>query len=168
MPKIILNIQNNKDIVAKNESIACYIVADKLSATKIKEVAATGKMVLVMGEKALEICRQYNLDGVIKQIDVTKPLKIQIKPLRENLKHKTLGVIIPPRRHEAMLAGETEPDFIAFSSCEAKQDAEVINWYNDLFLIPCAVFISSLKNISGTFDIDFVIINAENFKNFGC
>ena len=168
MPKIILNIQTDEDIITNGENIACYIVADKLSATKIKEIIATGKMVLASGEKALDICRQYNLDGIIKQVDITKPLKIQVKPLRETLKHKTLGVIIPARRHEAMLAGETEPDFIAFSSCETKQEAEIINWYNDLFLIPCAAVVSSPKSLSGAFDIDFMIINAENFKNFGC
>ena len=88
--------------------------------------------------------------------------------MRENLKHKTLGVIIPTRRHEAMLSGETEPDFIAFSSCESEKDAEVINWYNDLFLIPCAALVSSVKNLSTSFDVDFVIINAKNFENFGC
>ena len=168
MPKIILNIQSNEDLVAKDENIACYIVADTLSEPKIKEVIAIGKMVLSSGKKALDACRQYNLDGVIKQIDPTKPLKIQVKSLRENLKHKTLGIIIPTRRHEAMLAGEVEPDFIAFSSCETERDTEVINWYNELFLIPCAALIASTMNLSEAFDVDFVIINAKNFENFGC
>ena len=168
MPKIILNIQKNEDIIAKDENIACYIVSDTLAETKIKEVVTTGKMVLVEGKSALDVCQKMGLDGVVMQVDTQKPLKVQIKPLREKLKKKTLGVLIPARRHEAMLVGETEPDFIAFELCEGEHDAEVINWYNELFLIPCAAVLPETGKLPNAFDVDFVIINAKKFENFGC
>ena len=167
MPKIILKVEKN-DAIIINEKIACYIVTDELSDAKVKEIVASGKMVLVQGERALDVCKKFNLDGVVKEPDMTKPMKAQLKPLREILKHKTMGVVIPARRHEAMLAGETEPDFIVFEPCEGEYNAEVINWYNELFLIPCAVVLPETENLPKSFDVDFVILNAKNFENFGC
>ena len=124
---------------------------------------ATNKMVLVKGDNALEKCKEYNLDGVVKQIDTSKPLKVQVKSLREALKKKTLGVIIPARRHEAMLAGEVEPEFIAFYSDNKDKDDDIISWYNDLFLMPlawvCETSIDSRKKDM----VDFMIVSAENF-----
>ena len=113
MPQIILTLNNTDEIII-DDKISCYLISDGFSAEKIKAVVATEKMVLVEGEKALDVCKKYNLDGVVKEIDVTKPVKIQLKKLREELKRKTLCVIIHARRHEAMLAGEVEPEFIDF------------------------------------------------------
>ena len=121
-----------------------------------------------MGPDALDICRKYNLDGLIKEIDVTKPVKAQLKPLREELKKKTLGVIIPARRHEAMLAGEVEPEFIAFKQTNSTDLDEVVSWYNDLFLIPLALVADIKDRINQLPEVDFVIVEAKNFENFGC
>ena len=127
------------------------------------EAVATGKMVLVEGNKALEKCKEYNLDGVVKEVDVSKPLKAQVKALREALKKKTLGIIIPARRHETMLAGETEPEFIAFYSNNEDKDDELISWYNDLFLIPLAWVCSDKQDKEKNRDVDFMMISAEDF-----
>ena len=166
MPRIILFVENAGDKIASSDKIACYIAADTLPAAKIKELAASKKMVLCIGDKALEICKEYNLDGVVKEIDVKKPVKAQLKPLREALRKKTLGVIIPARRHEAMLAGEAEPEFIAFYPLENGHDAELLSWYNDLFLIPAAWVVDGREDLAA--DVDFLIVKAKNFENFGC
>lgn len=166
MPQIILFIETSEDKIAVSDNIACYIAADTLPKTKIENLQATKKMVLCQGENAPDICSRYNLDGVVKEIDVKKPLKVQIKALREALKKKTLGVIIPARRHEAMLAGEVEPDFIAFYSAEHGHDAEILTWYNELFLIPAAWIAKNKDDVMP--DADFVIVKAKNFENFGC
>ncbi|MBE6453769.1 MAG: hypothetical protein E7017_02650 [Alphaproteobacteria bacterium] len=168
MPQIILFIENDEDAIFQNDDISCYILSDTISNTKFTQAVATGKMVLSYGDNALEKCKELRLDGVVKKIDVSKPVKIQLKNLRENLKHKTLGVIIPARRHEAMLAGEIEPEFIAFSSNEKGTDCEIIDWYNELFLIPLAwIGANNIAEIPKA-DVDFVIVNSKNFENFGC
>lgn len=166
MPQIILFVENAEDKIAVSDNIACYMAADTLPPAKIKELAALNKMVLCCGDKALEVCKEHNLDGVVKEIDVKKPVKAQLKPLRDALKKKTLGVIVPARRHEAMLAGEVEPEFIAFYPLENGHDAELLLWYNDLFLIPAAWIADTKEDLA--VDVDFAIVKAKNFENFGC
>ncbi len=168
MPKIILFVEQNNDKIYISDNIVCYVVPDTLGASKIQEICHIGKMVLASGDRALEVCRQYRLDGVVKKLDTAKPVKPQLRPLREALTGKTLGVIIPPRRHEAMLAGEVEPEFIAFASAAPLHDAEVISWYNDLFLIP-SVWVAEDNATAGHVPaVDFVMVRAKNFENFGC
>jgi hypothetical protein len=164
MPQIILSITADNDKIACSDDIACYIVADNLAATTINQVVATGKMVLAQGAQALEICNKYNLDGVVKEIDATKPLKPQAKPLREKLKKKTLGIIVPARRHEAMLAGEVEPEFIAFKPENLAVSKEIIDWYNEFFLIPLAVVMPDEVSSAAEVNADFVIIKALKAK----
>lgn len=166
MPQIILFVENSDDKIIRSDAVSCYIAADTLPKEKIAELIGTGKMVLCRGDNALDICRSNNLDGMVKEIDVKKPVKVQLKPLREALKKKTLGVIIPARRHEAMLAGEVEPDFIAFYSNNKEHDAELLTWYNDLFLMPSAWVAKDKSDMNA--DVDFVIVSAKNFENFGC
>jgi hypothetical protein len=163
MPQIILTLNNTDEIII-DDKISCYLISDGFSAEKIKAVVATEKMILVEGEKALDVCKKYNLDGVVKEIDVTKPVKIQLKKLREELKRKTLGVIIPARRHEAMLAGEVEPEFIAFRSNNTDKDADVIAWYNELFLIPLAWVYETEGDVNKINGIDFAIVDSKKLK----
>ena len=168
MPQIILAINNPDDEVVNSNDISCYLISDNLSEQKIKKVLSFGKMVLVKGENAIDVCNKYNLDGVVKKVDTSKPIKIQLKYLREKLRKKTLGVIIPARRHEAMLAGEVEPEFIAFYSDNQLKDKDIISWYNDLFLIPSAWIVDDNLEKANLMEVDFMIIDSKKIKNFGC
>lgn len=168
MPQIILSIEDPSDKIYQTETITCYIVDSKLPTSVVSAVIATGKMVLAQGEKALELCKSCNLDGVVYQPDTSKPLKSQLKPLRAALKNKTFGVIIPAHRHESMLAGEIEPEFIAFYPTSPTTDKEVISWYNELFLIPLAWICSDNPSNTNFENVDFAIVKAKNFENFGC
>lgn len=163
MPNIILHIENKDDKVVTDEKISCYCLSDNLPKSIFNEAIATNKMVLVEGENALSKCKEYNLDGVVVKIDVSKPLKSQVKLLRENLKNKTLGIIIPARRHEAMLAGEVEPEFIAFYSNDKTKDNDIISWYNDLFLIPLAWVCDNHEDNEKKDNVDFMIVSAKKF-----
>ena len=163
MPNIILRVEKQEDKISKNEDICCYCLSSDLPKAKFDEAVAEGKMVLVEGDKALEKCKEYNLDGVVKQIDTSKPLKAQVKFLREALKKKTLGIIIPARRHEAMLAGEVEPEFIAFYSDDKSKDDDVISWYNELFLMPLAWVCEASADTQKTDKVEFMMVSAENF-----
>ena len=163
MPNIILRVKKESDKIIKSEEICCYCLSSDLTKSKFDEAIATGKMILIEGDNALEKCKEYKLDGVVKEIDVSKPLKQQVKFLREALKKKTLGIIIPARRHEAMLAGEVDPEFIAFYSSDKAKDDEVITWYNDLFLMPLAWVCEGAKDKEKKDNVDFMMISAENF-----
>lgn len=168
MPQIILRINNEDDEIADGDDICCYILDSSLSDARFAQAAAGGKMVLTQGEKAWEVCQRHNLDGVVVKIDPSRPVKVQIKPLREKLAHKTLGVIIPPRRHEAMLASEVEPEFVAFDLSGGNINIELIDWYNDLFLLPSALDFADAAPDMPSLKSDFVIINAQKSKNSGC
>ena len=163
MPNIILRVKNNNDNIHKDESICCYCLSDELPKAKFEEAVASGKMVLIEGSNALTKCQEYNLDGVMVEPDISKPLKSQVKFMREKLKKKTLGIVIPARRHEAMLAGEIEPEFIAFYSNDKNKDDEMISWYNELFLMPLAWVCDTSFDKEKENDVDFMIISAENF-----
>ena len=163
MPNIILRIERQEDKIIKNNDICCYCLSSDMPKSKFDEATSSGKMVLVEGNNALEKCKEYNLDGVVKKIDVSKPLKMQVKSLRESLKKKTLGIIIPARRHEAMLAGEVEPEFIAFYSDDKTKDDDIISWYNDLFLIPLAWLCEASIDNRKTDNVDFMIVSAKDF-----
>ena len=163
MPNIILHIEKPSDKIHKSDNICCYCLSASLDKTKFDEAVATGKMVLVEGVNALNKCKEYNLDGVVIKIDTSKPLKPQVKSLREALKKKTLGIIIPARRHEAMLAGETEPEFIGFYSNDKSKDDEIISWYNELFLMPLAWVCDGKNDKEKQNKVEFMIISSENF-----
>ncbi len=171
MPKIILKINSAADRIVDSEKICCYLAEASLPEEVFTKCRETGKMVLLCGQAAAVQCQKFDLDGIVIEPDPAQPLKAQIKKDQALLKHgKVLGVIIPPRRHEAMLASETEPDFVAFrlGMAEVQTAAEVIAWYNDLFLIQSALDLSKgPQDISGI-ETDFVIINSRDGEDFGC
>ena len=109
--------------------------------------------------------------SALVEILTTQPIKTQINKIRSQLgSQKALGVIIPARRHEAMLASEAEPEFVAFRflASEKEKAIDVIKWYNELFLIQSVIDLSGgLQDIKGL-DVDFVIINSSDYDDFSC
>lgn len=166
MPDIILKINSPKDKIYTSDRICCYWLGANASAEQQRQAAASGKLVLASCDADIA-----DNDGVVIAVDSTKPLKAQIRPWREKIgARKALGVIINPTRHEAMLASETEPEFVAFRYTQdnAAAASQVIKWYNELFLIQSAVDLSAgLVDIQGL-DIDFVIINSSDYDDFSC
>lgn len=171
MPKIILKINSAADKIHVSDDICCYLAEASLPADVLENCRKTGKMVLLCGASAAQVCNSRGLDGILIEPDTSKPLKAQVKKeLAAAGAKKAFGVVIPARRHEAMLAGETEPDFVVFRFApeEAAAAAEVIGWYNDLFLIQDAIDLSSGLRETGGAEVDFVIINSRDYKDFGC
>ncbi len=166
MPNIILKINSPADKIFSSDRICCYLTACKLPADKLAALQNTGKMVLAAPDFYTPDC-----SGMVVDVDSAKPVKVQIRPLREKIgAKKALGAVINPTRHEAMLASETEPEFVAFRYTKenAAAAAEVIRWYNELFLIQSAVDLSAgLVDIKGL-DVDFVIINSSDYDDFSC
>lgn len=168
MPQIILRINQNDNKIIADDKVCCYIAKTSLNDNKTAEIVNTGKMVLAQGDHALEFCLKNNLDGVVFEVDDKKPIKAQLKPLREKLSKKTFGVIIPPRRHEAMLASEVEPEFVALKIDDLTASQSLIDWYNELFLLPLALDFNEKIPPLQSIKTEFVIIDAEKFKNSGC
>ena len=169
MPQIILDTRAESGSIPQSDKISCYIVSSDINAEILRQLKQSQKMILSFGADSLEFCRRENIDGIFVELDEKKPVKSQLKPLREALKHKTLGVLIPIRRHEAMLVGEVEPEFIAFKQGDdVEHDKSILSWYNELFLIPSALYYNGSKEDLGEYVVDFVILTAKNFKNFGC
>ncbi len=171
MPQFILNINSPADTVYRDESICCYLLDAALPTDYIQNFSAEGRLILLGGENAAERCRALGVDGIVADISSDYPIKAQVAKINEKLgKGKILGTVVCSRRHEAMLVSETEPQFVAFRFASEEKDKarELIAWYNDLFLIQCAVDLrGGLQNLEGI-DADFVIINSHDYKDFGC
>ena len=80
---------------------------------------------------------------------------------------KVLGVEIPLLRHAAMVVGETEPDFMSFridSNEDIAKAKELLEWYNDLFLIQiCLGGAADCAKLS-SLAADFMMISPRDFK----
>lgn len=171
MPNFILKLNSTQDTVYQSENIICYLLDTKLGSDFIKSFDAQGKMVLLQGKEAAPLCKSLDTSGMVLELDTGLPIKAQVIQIRETIgAQKVFGAIIPPRRHEAMLISETEPEFVAFkfSVYEQAKAAELIAWYNELFLIQSAVDLSDGLQEFSNLDTDFVIINSSDYKDFGC
>lgn len=171
MSKIILKIESENAKIYRDENICCYLVNSALSVDFIKSFADSDKMLLLYGENAPALCKSLNTDGLVWELDTSLPIKAQIIRIREIAgPRKILGTVIPPRRHEAMLVSETEPEFVVFKFSEADSAAalKVVGWYNELFLIQSAIDLSEGLQDVKAFEPDFVIINSADYENFGC
>ena len=169
MPQIILKINTVNDKIYDSENICCYLADASLPENSLQKLKNSGKLLLLFGDKAAEKLKPLDADGVVVWTDSKKPIKAQIRPFREKIgAKKALGVVIAATRHEAMLASEVEPEFVAFRLENRGQEADVIKWYNELFLIQSAIDLSGgLQDIKGL-DVDFVIINSSDYDDFSC
>ena len=171
MPEIILKINNTEDKIYQADNICCYLADANLPQSVINNIIKTGKMLLLLGVKSAEQVKAMQAAGAVVSLDSSQPIKKQLRPLRENMgAKKVLGAIIEPSRHEAMLASEVEPEFVAFRITTQNQNnaKEIIAWYNELFLIQSAADLSGgLQDISDL-DVDFVIINSHDYNDFSC
>ena len=171
MSQIILNIATAGDKIYDDSEICCYLADVSLPREFILSLREKGKMVLLAGNGAPELCASLGLDGVITEVSPDYPVKAQLNKVRGIIgNRKVLGALIPPRRHEAMLAAETEPEFVAFrfSAAEFEAAAEVVRWYNEYFLIQSAVDLrDGLQDVKG-WEADFVIINSRDYEDFSC
>lgn len=171
MQNLIIKItQENENLLTASE-LKCFILEDSLSPDFIKKFCTlartAGKLVLFSGERAPELYRQKMGDGLI--VDTTKEEnpKKKIKEIQASCPKALLGVICRNRRHEAMLVSECEPDFIIFRFWKDgfAANAELLNWYNDLFLIQSAVQPEEKIDFTGL-PADFVILSDTDYTIF--
>ena len=163
MPKFIIKIEEKDANLLNNDDICCYIADEKSNKSILKQAMSSDKLVLGTN---VDFSIDQNLDGVMIRHPIDEKFAKFIKPIKKQLKNKFMGIYCNPTRHEAMIASEAEPDFVAFDVNEDNQEAakEVMLWYSELFLIQSAVTYfekidENLLNLA-----DFVILNASTYK----
>lgn len=174
MPKFILYITEPDDSLLKNTEAECFLLDSSLPAEFcwrfVQEAQAQDKLVLAYGDQAEKLCGQYHFDGILLDLSKNENPATEAKKLREKHKNRILGFISRNRRHEAMILSEAEPDFLAFRLWQQGADSvkELVNWYNELFLIQSAVLVEE-KDIDLTkLEADNLIIKSSWYKDFSC
>ena len=172
MQKFIINITEADEEIINDERAVCHVLSSELEHSRLQqlvnELKKTESLVLFSGTKATEACREFQGDGVFVSVSADKPYKKQILPVRDAIgAKKVLGVEIPLQRHAAMVVGETEPDFMSFridSNEDIAKAKELLEWYNDLFLIQiCLGGAADCAKLS-RLPADFMMISPRDFK----
>lgn len=170
MQNFIIRITQKNFNIIENPQCRCFILPDTTSvefaAEFVQKAHAADKLVLASGEKAVSFYQKNNLDGFM--VDTSKesaPQKL-IKKLQAQNPQAIIGVISRNRRHEAMLVSECEPDFVAFKVWQEglEQTRELLQWYNELFLIQSAAQIEDNDVDISTISADFIIIDDVEVK----
>ena len=131
MQKFIIHITEKSFELLKNEQLECFIINSDLPDSFKAEFAKIAKenQKLVLSYEP-ETTIKFNLDGVVLD-----------------------------RRHEAMLVGECEPDFVVFRAWTDGQEKvrELTTWFDEMFLLQSALL--PVEDVDyGTFKTDFVIL----------
>ncbi len=171
MQSFIIKLENQDEDLINNDNICCYLIDSSYKKEKVTALAerihAAGRLLLVSGKDAADVCRGHELDGVVAEVSEDLPYKKQLSDLRGKIgKGRFVGVVCPLQRHAAMIVSETEPDFVAFRIDDLTRAREIISWYNELFLIQSAVISGKAECDLREFDTDFLILTPEEFKIF--
>lgn len=171
MQKFIVEITEENEELIQDSALECYLITSSLdrgfAAGFARRAAAAGKLVLSGGENAPELCRDLDLDGFVLDVSGSEKIRADFdKAVKTAGKDKVSGLIIRNRRHEAMLAGECEPDFIIFQVWRdgLEKARELVQWYSELFLIQSAVFCREDGVDFRSLAADIVILNDKSYK----
>ena len=166
MQKFIINITTPNFDLLEDKNLECFILSptinksfatDFVSKAKEKE-----KLVLTLNAQD---CSEYGADGIIIDLAKSTDIAKDYAELTKGLKNKFIGAICRNRRHEAMLVGECEPDFVVFKAWADGQEKiiELTSWFNEMFLLQSALLPQEDINY-GLFATDFVIIDDIKYK----
>ncbi len=171
MPKFIPYLISVDYSLLDGSAAECFLLDSSLPEDFVRSFARRAseqnKLVLAAGEKAADLCRRCNLDGVLLDLSNADNPAREIENFRKSAgKEKILGVISRNRRHEAMIISESEPDFVAFKIWKAGEAGtqELVRWYSELFLIQSAVFVQDEDAGWEACNSDIVIINESWYK----
>lgn len=169
MPKFIIKITASTEEFIKNPDISCYLLDSAIENNQfsdlVTQIRTEEKPILVFGKDATKICREQNLDGVLIEVDDQAPYKKQVFAAREVIgDHRILGIQCPLTRHAAMIVSEADPEFIAFQVTDLPTAADLISWYNELFLIQSAVSGEIDSQQLCSLNTDFMILKPADFK----
>lgn len=168
MQNFIVRITQENTELLNNGNIGCFILPDSSSpqfaAQFVSLAHQKNKLVLAEGENAPGFYKQFNTDGfILNTVKAENPQKL-LKQAKAQAPKAVIGAVCRNRRHEAMLVSEAEPDFVIFKFWQdgLATNLELLNWYNDLFLIQCAAQIEEDIDLSSVV-ADFIIIDDVRF-----
>jgi len=166
MQKIILKIETENLKLINDSSLECFILSENLNSHFKQEFAQSAKQKnkIVLGISLSDVLA-YNLDGIILDLSKSEHIKKDYARQIKELKNKFIGIICRPRRHEAMITSECEPDFLIIKAWKdgAEKIRELTSWYNEMFLIQSALYPQEDIDYS-SFKTDFVIL-PDTFSN---
>lgn len=168
MQKFIITITKTDFSLLALPCAECFILPAALPEEFVCEFAskAQAENKIVLAQTA-ELCLRHDLDGVLLDLSKSANIAADFKKETTGLKNKFTGIICRNRRHEAMLASECEPDFVAFKVWTDGQEKirDLTDWYNEFFLIQSALIpqdeVDFLK-----FKTDFVVLDDTKYKIF--
>lgn len=162
MPEIIKYINQNNQIT--NHDFECYILDTSLDKDYITEfvnkASSLNKIVLFMGNNEIEYANFFSASGVVLDFSNKEKFPKDLGAIKKLLpKNSIIGLISRNRRHEAMLTSELEPDFIIFNAWNdgLNKTIELLDWYNDFFIIQSAVFLKEETIDTSQINSDFII-----------
>ena len=168
MQKFIIHITEPKFDLLEQADLECFILNQNLTDSFKTEFAkkAKEKHKLVLSFDA-KTTMDFNLDGVIIDLSKSTNIAADYKDLTQGMKKKFIGAICRNRRHEAMLVGECEPDFVVFRAWVDGQEKvqELTSWFAEMFLLQSALLPVEDVDFS-TFITDFVILDDTKYKIF--
>ncbi len=167
MQKFIINITEKNFNLLEDEDLECFFLNSGLDKEFIAKFAiqAHKQDKLVLTDDA-SITLECGLDGVIIDLSKSENIKKDYENLTKGLKKKFVGAICRNRRHEAMLVGECEPDFVIFRAWVDGQEKvqELTSWFSEMFLLQSALL--PIEDVDfAFFETDFVILNDEKYKS---
>lgn len=166
MQKFIINITNPTFELLDNTNLECFILSSALEDSFIKKfiekAKAKEKLVLMTNSQD---CLNHDADGILVDLSKSENIARDYAELTKGLKNKFIGAICRNRRHEAMLVGECEPDFVVFKAWADGQEKiiELTSWFSEMFLLQSALLPQEDINYS-LFATDFVIIDDIKYK----
>ena len=170
MHKFIVSLTSEDFALIEDSKLECFIVdsAEKQALNLIETIKKKGKLILISGENACELCNKYEADGVLVDLSKSEHCAKEVNFTRKQIGDKVLGVISRNRRHESMLISECEPDFVAFKAWKqgVEQVKELVSWYNEMFLIQSAVILQEQIDNMKDFDCDIIIGNNQDYNIF--
>ena len=168
MQKFIIHITEPNYEILQDRDLECFILNQNLDDSFVENFAkkAKEKQKLVLSYNT-QTTIKYNLDGAIIDLSKSECISSDYKTATHGLKNKFVGVICRNRRHEAMLVGECEPDFLVFRAwSDGKEKVqELTSWFSQMFLLQSALL--PVEDIDfSSFATDFVILDDTKYKIF--
>lgn len=146
MQKFIVRVESEEKRFSDKMEGECYALNAALDEEYCREfvekAAAESRIVLFYGEGAVKTAVHLGADGVILDLGA-EGLKEKMAAVRKELgKSGVVGLFTRNRRHESMIVSEAEPDFVVFKVWKDGFESvrELIDWYNDFFLIQSAAW----------------------------
>lgn len=170
MQNLILNITQKNFNFIEHKNINCFILPATMPEDFVQEFILKAKdrqkLVLISGETAALCAQKYKADGILLDVCTSEQPQKILKSMQQKLKNMIIGVICRNRRHEAMLVSECEPDFICLKIWREglEKNMQLLQWYNELFLLPCAAFLQDPQLDYTTLPAEYIILNDVNFR----